>query len=506
MPTLDEIISPYDKPVDEKKPYPATNVNLPLVTSPDLLGTAIQGGPTVPAPIPPAPPTTAPAAATKQAIDLGYQISNAVPGDQVTPGSVAPQYEKILNDLNTEASALPTDQKNMSDRGLAAQEMKKNLGTLKAEYDAAKGRLAWGEVAEVLGKGLALIGMGMYGMKNGVDAVSGVAFNKSSWDAAYGRVLEELRAKTAVVKEGYGVQDDALKARERISEKMKERKDRAAADVAGAKGQDVTNVMKTESDYQNRTADTSRFNAGQTNAANQKAVDDVRADKQLDLSEKQLNLAESKLLAEALNAKTRAEGQALLNANRLKLGESQLALLQAKLDNATKTPEQKDSELKLIQARINNLNRGGTVAKPSKKEETADKEMATALSRLPAIASLPSSSKVRANKLAEVKAVLYKYLGQDKVDQIIDDNQGLFTGRGTAYRDAATELSAAWDTARTGGGASTAPPPPAGTGGTTAPQPPSTPPAIPVGTTTVDNKTKQKIRWDGKAWQAVTTP
>lgn len=522
MPSLDEMISPYGKPV-EQKPYPATNVNLPLVTSPDLLGTAVQGGPVVPAPIPPAgaPPPKDPT--TEKALTLSYQLANAVPGAKVTPGSVAPAYEAILTALDQEAKAsdFPSDAKNMTARQQATAEMAKNLKLLRDEYDAAKGRIAWAEVAETLGKGLALIGMGMYGVRHGVDAVSGVNFNRANWDAAYGRVMDELKAKTAQVKENYGAQDDALKVRERVAERWRDRRDRAASEAAGAKGQDVTNVMKAESDYQNRTADTSRFNAGQTNAANQKAVDDVRADKQLDLSEKQLNLNESKLLAEALNAKTRAEGQAILNANRLSLGEAQLKLMQAKLDNATKSPEQKDAELKLIQARIDNLNRSGvqtpeakalteaktnelnrrgTVAKPSKKEETADKEMSTALARLPAIAALPSSSKVRANKLAEVKAVLYKYLGQDKVDQIIDDNQGFFTGKGTAYKNAATELSSAWDAARTGGGASTPSPPSAPPAGTV-PPPPTAPPTLPKGTRSIDKGTGKAIEWDGTTWK-----
>jgi hypothetical protein len=501
MPTLDEMISPYGKPV-EQKPYPATNVNLPLVTSPDLLGTAVQGGPVVPAPIPPTPPAGAPPPkdpTTSAAVDLGYKLSTASAGAKVTPEKTAPAYEKLLNDLDQEAKAsdFPSDAKNMTARQQMSADMAKNLKILRDEYDAAKGRIAWAEVAETLGKGLALIGMGMYGVRHGVDAVSGVNFNKSNWDAAYGRVMDELKAKTAQVKDNYGAQDDAMKVRERIAERWRDRRDRAAGDVAGAKGKDIELATRADSDYQGRVSDTSKFNAGQANAANQKAVDDVRADKQLDMSERQLTLAENKLLAEALQAKTKAEGQALLNANRLKLGESQLALMQAKLENATKSPELKDAELKLIQARIDNLNRGNTVVKPSKKEETADKEMSTALSRLPAIAALPSSSKVRANKLAEVKAVLYKYLGQDKVDQIIDDNQGLFTSKGTAYRDAATELSAAWDAARTGGRGTPPSAPPAGT----APPPPTTPPTLPKGTRSVDKGTGKAIEWDGTAWK-----
>lgn len=77
----------------------------------------------------------------------------------------------------------------------------------------------WGQVIESVGHGLAQIAAGVYGLKHGVDASSGVKFSKNDWQAEFDRILKEVEQRR---REALDAADMKLKDYEAQREQLNE--------------------------------------------------------------------------------------------------------------------------------------------------------------------------------------------------------------------------------------------------------------------------------------------
>lgn len=165
----------------------------------------------------------------------------------------APDSSK-LDALAKEASTAISSK---GDRSTLASEFKSAIENARKDYLAAKERLGIGEAAEMFGKALAQIGAGMYGMRTGIDAVTGVNFNVSDWSKRYEREMADYKQRISEASDTYAAKREDLSkdVQERsadISRKMQiaEAQDRAATHEAdmkyNAQVQNAANFLRTQ--------------------------------------------------------------------------------------------------------------------------------------------------------------------------------------------------------------------------------------------------------------------
>lgn len=83
---------------------------------------------------------------------------------------------------------------------------------LKKVYEAAKNKMEWREVAEMMAQALTQFGAGYYGLKHGVN-MSGLTFNRRDWESKLNRLFKE-----------YGLDLDTLEGEERAAQRDVEQK------------------------------------------------------------------------------------------------------------------------------------------------------------------------------------------------------------------------------------------------------------------------------------------
>jgi hypothetical protein len=133
----------------------------------------------------------------------GLPLKNApdFPESKQEAAKVATIKEAILQDPRTAEKAIKNIQKKVEeDVAGVRQQFSPEISRLQqlaeqysADYKQNKEKAEWGEVAETLGHAFAQLGAGYQGMKSGVDATSGLKFNKTDWAKKYDTLLSELK-------------------------------------------------------------------------------------------------------------------------------------------------------------------------------------------------------------------------------------------------------------------------------------------------------------------------
>ncbi len=108
--------------------------------------------------------------------------------DLATPES----FQKPIDDLSKEAHSSPGELAGQDAANLQAWAERRD--SLKAEFEARKGTLQWGEVAETFGRALSRLGAGLYGMRTGLD-LSGAKFDSTDWTKRYDQSFDEYRTE-----------------------------------------------------------------------------------------------------------------------------------------------------------------------------------------------------------------------------------------------------------------------------------------------------------------------
>ena len=217
----------------------------------------------------------------------GLPLKNApdFPESKQEAAKVATIKEAILQDPRTAEKAIKNIQKKVEeDVAGVRQQFSPEISRLQqlaeqysADYKQNKEKAEWGEVAETLGHAFAQLGAGYQGMKSGVDATSGLKFNKTDWAKKYDTLLSELK-------------DGLSDVRQRTETQLGEQGRQEAA--IGNRGKDLEAGAKEDVAANNR-ADQLRYTETQG-----------RYEKQADLQQKSYDIeARGREALEAANAR-----------------------------------------------------------------------------------------------------------------------------------------------------------------------------------------------------------
>lgn len=146
-------------------------------TTPKSAGSAAKGATGAE---PPPPPADTPRSYSVGTGQLNADIRAAVK-----------KHDAAIKDLNTQMQNKQAGIDASWQKDLAGfQALNEQYRQHAAERDT---RTAWAEVGETLGHALAQLGAGMQGQRSGVDAVTGLKFDKTDWSKRYAQTLAELR-------------------------------------------------------------------------------------------------------------------------------------------------------------------------------------------------------------------------------------------------------------------------------------------------------------------------
>jgi hypothetical protein len=130
----------------------------------------------------------------------GFPLAN-VEESKPEAAKVATIKAAILKNPETAEQAIKDIQEKVKeDVGIVRKQFSPEISRLQqlaeqysADYRQNKEKAEWGEVAERLGHAFAQLGAGYQGMKSGVDATSGLKFDKTDWAKKYDTLLSELK-------------------------------------------------------------------------------------------------------------------------------------------------------------------------------------------------------------------------------------------------------------------------------------------------------------------------
>ncbi|MEM4733289.1 MAG: hypothetical protein QXD70_02040 [Candidatus Bathyarchaeia archaeon] len=310
----------------------------------------------------------------------------------------ASQYLTRISDLQKELLQgikydLPNKEREMIDsarKTLTAnlaqiqKEFKQALKDAKTEAQRKEEAARWGQAVESVGQGLAKIAAGIYGLKHGVDASSGVQFNKTDWQAEFDRILREVEQRRKEAMDVATMQLEEQEAnRKRIDEYEKRRYEdlrEEAKTKYGAHAQELNRLYDITSDIRQR------------NMAAENRAREFEAEAKL-----------KKALAEEANELKRQLGEARLEAQKLK--------------------------------------------DEKKKDDTKEKELAKKKSEYDEAMGRLVSGEVDKKEYDVVLGKINQYLFElgatpEQIQEIQDSTSGLFKTRSSEQKDLAKELKA----------------------------------------------------------------
>lgn len=95
------------------------------------------------------------------------------------------------------------------------------LKTAESEAERKEAILAWGQVADIIGKGLIQLGAAQHGLRTGYD-LSGLQFSPTNWDAKYARIDKALNRQINAAEKRF---EDVRKEVEKGTERLFKEKD-----------------------------------------------------------------------------------------------------------------------------------------------------------------------------------------------------------------------------------------------------------------------------------------
>lgn len=174
---------------------------------------------------------------------------------------------------------------------------------LRNDYQEAKERIGLAEAAEVLGKAIARIGAGLYGMRTGY-SVAGADFSPSDWSKRYDLAYQSYKADLAQAEKVADATRQGTEAIRRDAEQHRTAQGTNAAALARAQAEGAGMEQGAKQHAEGKDLQVDLFNAGQVNrGAELDATLEERRQARIDALEARKEAAEAR--ADARIAQTR---------------------------------------------------------------------------------------------------------------------------------------------------------------------------------------------------------